>query len=104
MDTPEAPETLPEDEDMQEAVEAFEESHPAAEETDEVLENAEDVDTAENVETVENIETAEVEHEEAQEEVVDEPLVEEGLDAEPDSVPEEENSFKEQEQEADPIQ
>ena len=34
MDTPEPPETLPEDQDMQEAVEAYEESQPASEETE----------------------------------------------------------------------
>lgn len=43
METPEPPETLPEDEDMQEAVEAYEGSLAAAENAEEVVETAEEV-------------------------------------------------------------
>ena len=42
MDTPEPPETLPEDEDMQEAVNAYEESQSAAEQTEETVEPVEE--------------------------------------------------------------
>ncbi len=62
MDTPEAPETLPEDEDMQEAVEAYEDSK-TAEHTEEA---------------VEPVETA-------QEEITEEPS-EEGMDVEPEEA------------------
>ena len=83
MDTPEAPETLPEDEDIQEAVEAFEESQ-AVEYTEEAAEPLE----------------AE------QEELVKEHSVEgEGADVEPEAVTEQvssESSLEEQE-EADRI-
>lgn len=41
MDTPEPPETLPDDEDMQEAVEAYEKSQAAAEYTEEAAEPVE---------------------------------------------------------------